>query len=348
MERFFMHKSILVVSMLLVLGLSWSPAFPEVRIMSYNIKDFWLRFDGEPGSISSEGAEIDTDDLGKLEIAAGVIDEKKPDVIGILECASLAELLFFNERFLEGEYECWSFRAYDSRTFGIPLGLMVKEDLHLKSVGLVEPRSFSSREIVIANIMKGDYEFTLVVVHLKSKIEKKLGESAVKRDKQANRLREIIKERLEVSPNANIVICGDFNDSPGPDEQEKAADVEDLVEKMAEPIMLGGETPVVIHNATLEHKDVDINGQLWTEKSKKYGAVQFDYFFVTEGTNDEFLQLNHVYPEEFPNIIEASDHIPIVLDLSDEERYMKGLVLHEVVFLIVRRQRRMLALTCCS
>ena len=94
--------------------------------MAYNIK---VRFDGEPGSITDQGAKLDQDDLEKLEVVAGIINKKKPDVIGILESASLVELLFFNECFLQGQYRCWSFRAYDSRTFGIPLGLMVKKEL---------------------------------------------------------------------------------------------------------------------------------------------------------------------------------------------------------------------------
>jgi len=184
----------LIPILLLILVVSCLPAYADVRIMGYNIKDFWLRFDGESGSITNEGAKLNQADLEKIKIVAGVISREKPDVVGILECASLAELLFFNERFLEGEYRCWSFRAYDSRTFGIPLGLMVKRGLQVKSVDLAEPRAFSSRGIVIADIMKDDYEFTLFLVHLKSKIEKKLGESALKRDKQGNRLREIIKK----------------------------------------------------------------------------------------------------------------------------------------------------------
>jgi len=55
---------------------------------------------------------------------------------------------------------------------------------------------------------------------------------------------------------------------------------------------------------------------LWTEKSGKYPPVLFDYFFLTEGTYNEFLDLDHIYPEEFPNILEVSDHIPIVLKLG--------------------------------
>jgi len=167
--KFPIAKSISIL--LFILAFSWLSACAHVRIMSYNIKDFWLRFDGEPGSISDEGADLDAGDLEKPKIVAGVINREKPDVVGILESASLAELLFFNERFLEGEYRCWSFRAYDNRNYGIPLGLMVKKDLEVKSVDLVEPRSFSRRGVVIADVAKGSYEFTLILVHLKSKME---------------------------------------------------------------------------------------------------------------------------------------------------------------------------------
>lgn len=70
--------------------------------MSYNIKNLWLRFDGEPSTIVDQGAELGPDDLEKLEIVAGIINNKeKSDVIGILESAGLVELLFFSERFLE-------------------------------------------------------------------------------------------------------------------------------------------------------------------------------------------------------------------------------------------------------
>ena len=316
MKKSLMYEVISLI-VLVTLVLSCISAYANVRIMSYNIKDFWLRFDGEPSSITNEGARLNQADLEKLKIVAGVINREKPDVIGILECASLAELLFFNERFLEEEYRCWSFRAYDSRTFGIPLGLTAKKDLQVKSVDLVESRAFSSRGILIADIVKDDYKFTLILVHLKSKIERKLGESALKRDKQGNRLREIIKEKLEKDPTANIIVCGDFNDSSGRDDQEQAADVEELIGKMMKPIILADGTQVTIHSATLEYKDEDINGQLWTEKSKEYGVIQFDYFFLTEGANDEFLQLDHIYPEEFPSILKASDHIPIVLDIEE-------------------------------
>jgi len=157
MKRLLRCKIVFLTVVLRLTLFSFPTTYADLCIMSYNIKDFWLRFDGEPGSITLQGTELDRDDLKKLEVVAGVINKKKPDVIGILESASLAELLFFNERFLQGQYRCWSFRAYDSRTFGIPLGLMVKKNLQVKSVDLVDPRSFSSRGIIVADIVKGDY-----------------------------------------------------------------------------------------------------------------------------------------------------------------------------------------------
>ena len=162
------------------------------------------------------------------------------------------------------------------------------------------------------------YQFILILVHLKSKIERKLGESALKRDKQVNKLREIIKERLEVNPDANIITCGDFNDYPGRDEQEEAAGVEDLIAKMSKAVKLKDGTEIRMYNVTLIHKNKDINGKLWTEKSGRYPPVLFDYFFLTEGAYNEFLNIDHIYPEEFTDVLEASDHIPIVLDLEEE------------------------------
>ena len=87
---------------------------------------------------------------------------------------------------------------------------------------------------------------------------------------------------------------------------------------MVKPIMLGDGTQVAVYSPSLEHRDVDINGRLWTEKSKGRGSILFDYFFLTEDANDEFLSIDHICPEEFPNILKASDHIPIVLDIGDE------------------------------
>lgn len=195
---------------------------------------------------------------------------------------------------------------------------MVKKELQVKSVNLIEPRSFSYRGIVVADISEADYEFTLILVHLKSKVENKLGESALKRHKQVDRLRETIEEKLQAGPDANIIICGDFNDFPGRDEQEETAEVEDLMARMVKCIPLDDGTEVQVYSPMLAYSDRGANGELWTERTKKFGSVLLDYFFLTEGVNDEFIGIDHIYPEELTDILDASDHIPIVLDLGGD------------------------------
>ncbi|GAI09379.1 unnamed protein product, partial [marine sediment metagenome] len=36
------------------------------------------------------------------------------------------------------------------------------------------------------------------------------------------------------------------------------------------------------------------------------------------GANDEFLRVDHIYPEEFTGVLKASDHVPIVLKVGTE------------------------------
>ena len=63
MRNFLTFRVICVIILLLGLTLFSYSSFANLRIKSYNIKDFWLRFDGESGSITDQGATLDGDDL---------------------------------------------------------------------------------------------------------------------------------------------------------------------------------------------------------------------------------------------------------------------------------------------
>ena len=88
--------------------------------------------------------------------------------------------------------------------------------------------------------------------------------------------------------------------------------------KMRKPIVLSDGKEAAIICPTVEQSDLDLNGEVWTEKTNEYEKVLFDYFFLTEGVWEELIGIDHVYPEEFEDIEKASDHIPIVLDLGHE------------------------------
>jgi len=62
-RKFLLGKYIILEVALFMLVFPSSLAYTDVRIMSYNIKDFWLRFDGESGSITDQGATLDRDGL---------------------------------------------------------------------------------------------------------------------------------------------------------------------------------------------------------------------------------------------------------------------------------------------
>jgi len=71
----FTHKIAFII-VLVILVSSFLSAYANIRIMSYNIKDFRLRFDGEPGTITNQGTTLDQGDLEKLEIVARRLVEK--------------------------------------------------------------------------------------------------------------------------------------------------------------------------------------------------------------------------------------------------------------------------------
>jgi endonuclease/exonuclease/phosphatase family metal-dependent hydrolase len=312
--KIIIHSFICIFLLLFIVG-SVPSLFADVRIMNYNLKNFWLSFDGEPEIYFEEGASLSFKDLTRIADASFVINRFNPDVVGILESAGLAELIFLNERFLGNRYRCFSFRATDSRTAGIPLGFLVRKDWKVESMELLEPRTFSSRGVLKARISRGDDEITFFLVHFKSQVEDNAGDSARKRDAQGRRLLELVREELSQNPDAELVIFGDFNDVPGLSKQEKAAGVPDLIELLQRDFEVNG-TKTRLYNVTLLHPDRDTSGKLWSEKSTDYPPALLDYFLLSQKTYSRFKRVDHIYPEEFSYVLEASDHLPCILDLK--------------------------------
>jgi len=157
---------------------------------------------------------------------------------------------------------------------------------------------------------------TLFLVHFKSQIEDRAGESAHKRDIQGRKLLELVKKELSENSGAGVIVFGDFNDTPGLDEKEKLAGVPDLMELLGRDFEVDG-VKTRLYNVTLLHSDRDSEGKLWSEKSKDYPPALFDYFLLDEKTYSRFKKVDYIYPEEFPYVLEASDHLPCLLDLKD-------------------------------
>ena len=68
-------------------------------------------------------------------------------------------------------------------------------------------RGFAEVEIVL-----GNYSFSLITAHLKSKRKVSVADQAEMRLQEALRLRRIIDARLKANPEMNFAVLGDFND----------------------------------------------------------------------------------------------------------------------------------------
>ena len=69
-----------------------------------------------------------------------------------------------------------------------------------------------SRGFAEVKIALGDYSFSLITAHLKSKRKVSVADEAEMRLQEALRLRRIIDARLKANPEVNLAVLGDFND----------------------------------------------------------------------------------------------------------------------------------------
>ncbi|MBL9175064.1 MAG: endonuclease/exonuclease/phosphatase family protein [Verrucomicrobiales bacterium] len=75
-------------------------------------------------------------------------------------------------------------------------------------------RFFTSRGIAELDIeVSPRYRFTLVTTHLKSRRQSVLADESEMREAESRILRRTVDGILEGSPQANVIVCGDFNDT---------------------------------------------------------------------------------------------------------------------------------------
>jgi endonuclease/exonuclease/phosphatase family metal-dependent hydrolase len=74
-----------------------------------------------------------------------------------------------------------------------------------------EPRILAPQRILIANLVAGGHELTIFATHWTSR---RTDEKGMKRDKYADLVYGRANEIYHRNPKADIVVCGDFNDTP--------------------------------------------------------------------------------------------------------------------------------------
>lgn len=211
----------------------------NIKIGTFNIENLFFRYkllDNEKGSLRKKpvnrdeflekgghinmfGVSIERfGPIGKSarDATAKVITANDPDVLALQEVENLAALLSFNRNWLKNAYPyAMVIDGNDPRQ--IDVGLLSKYPLGNIRTHQFEPegspitqRTFSRDCLEVEILISRTKKLTVLVNHFKSKI----GGGEAKREKQAKRVAEILRERFGAGLRGNFVVAGDLNDSP--------------------------------------------------------------------------------------------------------------------------------------
>jgi endonuclease/exonuclease/phosphatase family metal-dependent hydrolase len=139
--------------------------------------------------------------------------------------------------------------------------------------------------------VNSNYAFRAVVVHLKSKRTIEFGDQAKMRLEEARLLRAHIAGILRENPKANVVVLGDFNDTPDSD-----------------PIraLLGDKSLQLFPLPARDSAGTD-STHFWKFK-KEYSHI--DYIMVSPGMSNEFVT-GSARIADYPGWNKGSDHRPV-------------------------------------
>ncbi len=162
-------------------------------------------------------------------------------------------------------------------------------------------RGFAELDIQV----NATYTFTLIAAHLKSKRPVPSGDEAELRLEEAKLLREKIDARLAADPNLNLLVVGDFNDTP--DAPSTRAIIGRYRNRLVDTRPAERNSPPGPGSASPK----DARRVTWTHfyaKDDTYSRI--DFLLLSPGMAREW-KTNETYVLSLPDWGEASDHRPI-------------------------------------
>ncbi|MDR3188481.1 MAG: endonuclease [Prevotellaceae bacterium] len=252
----------------------------DLRIMFYNLENFFSPFadslnpqkefaENAPRRWTWERFTKKTTDIFKVIVAVGGVTP--PDLIGVCEVENRFVLNRITQETPLAKFPYGVVHHNSPDTRGIDVGLIYnRETFQLMGSKFVEvtlPSGRATREILLAKGVVNELDTLHVVVcHLPSKYG---GEVASEggRMAAAEALRRMADSILTGSPTANLIIMGDFNDTP---------DSRCIAEGLGASTNLNGAAPDSLYNLALPLHNADV------------GSIKFqgkweliDLFFVS-------------------------------------------------------------------
>jgi endonuclease/exonuclease/phosphatase family metal-dependent hydrolase len=171
-------------------------------------------------------------------------------------------------------------------------------------------RGFAEVDIQVTT----NYSFTLISAHLKSKLPVGYADEVELRQEEAKILREKIDERFAASPEVNLIVLGDLNDT------RDSVSTREVIGKGKHKLVdtrpaerNGDDLPAA--RAGVEPRNVT-----WTEyfaKEDTYSRI--DYILLSSGMAREWVP-KETYVLAIPNWGAGSDHRPLVATFEAVDR----------------------------
>ncbi|MEZ5325140.1 MAG: hypothetical protein R3F19_08745 [Verrucomicrobiales bacterium] len=285
-------------------SVSQQEAPAPVRFVAYNLKNY-LKMDRRVGGEFLENAPKPEAEVGKVvEFLVAI----HPDVIGVCEIGSEADLADLQSRLkaagLDLPYSEWADAADSVRhVAALSRFPFSAKDHQTKLRYQMDGKEFEfHRGILDATVqVNADYKLRLLGTHLKSKREVKEGDQALMRRNEAHLLRTHLENILKATPDENVIMYGDFNDT-----------------RNETPIkVLQGKFSSDTYMRDIQVADED--GYRWTYYWS-YADIysRFDFAFVSKGLYPEIVQeKSYIFAD--PDWFTASDHRPLVISVSPRD-----------------------------
>ncbi|HEU4678453.1 MAG TPA: endonuclease/exonuclease/phosphatase family protein [Terrimicrobiaceae bacterium] len=263
----------------------------EICVVSYNVGNYWLA--------SASPSSIHQPVKPEAEIAAviKVLNRIKPDIIGLIEIGDESMLEDFHARLkaagLEYAHREWIQGADETRHICLLSRFPIVErnsrpDVRFELDGKPVRMNRGILDVTVA--INADYHLRLVGAHLKSRRDVPEYDQARMRAKEASLLRKHLEEILTASPETNLMLFGDLNDTKN--------------EYPVRQIIGSKGTPDHMMDLWLR----DSRGERWTyywKTADEYSRI--DYFLVSPGLLKEVV-LEKCGIDDSPFWDEASDH----------------------------------------
>jgi endonuclease/exonuclease/phosphatase family metal-dependent hydrolase len=283
------------------------------RVVTYNVENYLDK--------PTESRRNAKSDAAKAQVSAN-LKALKPDVLALEEMGQLSALKELQASLKAGGLDLPHLEFVEGWDTNIHVAVLSKFPIvarrsHTNDTFLLSgkrfhvSRGFSEVDIQVTPA----YKFTLLGAHLKSRRPIPEADEGEMRIEEAKLLREKVDARLAANPNANVLVCGDFNDN---------------YDSLGVKALMGRGKNVLVDTRPAERNgDNQPNpanprwfprNVAWTHYyGKEDSYARLDYILVSQGMAREWVK-DETCALTLANWGIGSDHRPIVAAFSTVEK----------------------------